>query len=264
MVLNTEVKRPQPNRSAINQQRLCDRRGFVVAEDFVDRPLTQGLSLGHDQKSVWSVNALGQDHARLKLAEQDFAFLARDAGLGQSPQESADGFGIVHAAAVLADSFDRGWLVKVGFRKAHGDGEQPGARPRELEHDGRYALHCSVEDSSGGKGEFWVRGRASRTLDPVDRADATAASPYTPEERYIVFVLSIDEAFMKQAKTDGYRVNVWTVNEAEDMERMLKLKVDAIITDRPNILRQVMANMGQRPAARRAIAIAFSMCSPKK
>ena len=61
----------------------------------------------------------------------------------------------------------------------------------------------------------------------------------------------VDETFMARAKEDGYRVNVWTVNEAEDMERMLRLKVDAIITDRPNILRQVMANTGrQRPAAR--------------
>lgn len=76
--------------------------------------------------------------------------------------------------------------------------EPTSPKGRELERDGRYALHCSVEDSSGGKGEFWVRGRASRTLDPVDRADATAASPYTPAERYIVFVLSVEEAFMKQ------------------------------------------------------------------
>ncbi|MFN8474433.1 MAG: glycerophosphodiester phosphodiesterase [Anaerolineae bacterium] len=61
----------------------------------------------------------------------------------------------------------------------------------------------------------------------------------------------VDQAFMQEAKAEGYRVNVWTVNEVEDMERLLKLKVDAIITDRPNILRQVMTNMGLAPALRR-------------
>ena len=76
--------------------------------------------------------------------------------------------------------------------------EPTSPKGRELERDGRYALHCSVENSSGGNGEFWVRGRASRTQGPADRADATAASPYTPAERYIVFVLSVEEAFMKQ------------------------------------------------------------------
>ncbi len=66
----------------------------------------------------------------------------------------------------------------------------------DLQRDGRYTLHCSVEDSSGGGGEFYVRGRASLTRDPILRGQAVLASSYVPQERYILFILSIDFAFM--------------------------------------------------------------------
>ena len=68
----------------------------------------------------------------------------------------------------------------------------------DLRRDGRYALHCSVEDSSGGGGEFYVRGRANLTRDPVLREQAVRASSYVPVERYILFILSIDFAFVNR------------------------------------------------------------------
>lgn len=46
----------------------------------------------------------------------------------------------------------------------------------------------------------------------------------------------VDEKYMEWARKKGYRVNVWTVNEAADLKRMLELKVDGIITDRPDQL----------------------------
>jgi hypothetical protein len=66
----------------------------------------------------------------------------------------------------------------------------------DLRRDNRYALHCSVEDSSGGRGEFYVRGRAALTSSPLLRAQAAQASSYVPEDRYILFVLSVEFAFM--------------------------------------------------------------------
>jgi hypothetical protein len=68
----------------------------------------------------------------------------------------------------------------------------------DLQRDGRYTLHCSVEDSSGGGGEFYVRGRATLTTDPVIREQAVRASSYVPEERYILFILSVEFAFMNR------------------------------------------------------------------
>ena len=68
----------------------------------------------------------------------------------------------------------------------------------DLRRDGRYALHCSVEDSSGGGGEFYVRGRATLTNDPLLREQAVRASSYVPEDRYILFILSVEFAFMNR------------------------------------------------------------------
>lgn len=87
--------------------------------------------------------------------------------------------------------------------------EPTSPKGRALQRDGRYALHCAVENSGGGAGEFTVRGRATLTADPADRAAATQASPYSPEARYVLFVLSVDEAFMKQYGEGPAAVRHW-------------------------------------------------------
>src|SRR6185369_8805816 len=46
------------------------------------------------------------------------------------------------------------------------------------------------------------------------------------------------------AKTLGLKVVPWTVNERADMERLIALGVDGIITDYPDRLRTVMAEKG--------------------
>lgn len=68
----------------------------------------------------------------------------------------------------------------------------------DLLRDPRYTLHCAVEDSSGGNGEFYVRGLARLSSDPTERARAVRASSYTPQDRYILFVFSVEYAFMNQ------------------------------------------------------------------
>ena len=74
--------------------------------------------------------------------------------------------------------------------------EPTSPKGKDLERDPRYTLHCSVEDMSGGGGEFYVRGSATRIHDPLIRAQAIAACSYTPEERYILFAFSVEFAFM--------------------------------------------------------------------
>jgi hypothetical protein len=74
---------------------------------------------------------------------------------------------------------------------------EPGSpKGKDLQRDARYTLHCSVADSDGGEGEFYVRGQARLTGDPQMREQAVRASPYAPAERYILFILSIEFAFM--------------------------------------------------------------------
>lgn len=50
----------------------------------------------------------------------------------------------------------------------------------------------------------------------------------------------VTPGYMRWAKAHGYRVNVWTVNDPDDMRRLAGLGVDAIITDRPDVLARVL------------------------
>ena len=47
-----------------------------------------------------------------------------------------------------------------------------------------------------------------------------------------------------QAHELGLRVSVWTVNEQDDMESMIQMGVDSIITDYPDRLLDVMRKHG--------------------
>ena len=79
----------------------------------------------------------------------------------------------------------------------------------DLRRDGRYTLHCAVEDSGGGKGEFYVRGRGTWTDDPLLREQAVRAASYAPQERYILFVLTVEFAFMNQYVDRGTNSRRW-------------------------------------------------------
>jgi hypothetical protein len=74
--------------------------------------------------------------------------------------------------------------------------EPTSPKGKDLRRDARYTLHWSVEDSSGGGGESYVRGRAILADDHFIREQAVRASPYLPQDRYIVFMLTIEFAFM--------------------------------------------------------------------
>lgn len=54
----------------------------------------------------------------------------------------------------------------------------------------------------------------------------------------------VTAALVAEAHELGLRVVVWTVNKREDMARMIELGVDGIISDRPDLLRQVAGEKG--------------------
>ncbi|MBN2500124.1 MAG: pyridoxamine 5'-phosphate oxidase family protein [Anaerolineales bacterium] len=74
--------------------------------------------------------------------------------------------------------------------------EPTSPKGKDLQRDPRYTLHCAVEDMEGGGGEFYVRGQARLISDPDIRLQAVEAATYDPAERYILFVLSVEFAFM--------------------------------------------------------------------
>lgn len=80
--------------------------------------------------------------------------------------------------------------------------EPDSPKGRDLRRDPRYALHCGVEDTSGGAGEVLVRGSATLVEDGAARTAAVAAAPYEPAERYVLFHLDV-EAVIVSAYGDG-------------------------------------------------------------
>ena len=46
----------------------------------------------------------------------------------------------------------------------------------------------------------------------------------------------VDQEFVEKAHANNKEVHVWTVNEPEEMKRLIEIGVDSIITDRPDIL----------------------------
>jgi glycerophosphoryl diester phosphodiesterase len=47
-------------------------------------------------------------------------------------------------------------------------------------------------------------------------------------------------AAVRRLKEAGHQVHVWTVNSAEDVRRCVDLGVDAIITNRPRAVRELL------------------------
>jgi glycerophosphoryl diester phosphodiesterase len=54
----------------------------------------------------------------------------------------------------------------------------------------------------------------------------------------------MDRKLVEAIHRAGAQVHTWTVNEAADMHRMLNLGVDGIVSDRPDILNDVMRERG--------------------
>jgi hypothetical protein len=88
--------------------------------------------------------------------------------------------------------------------------EPTSPKGKDLLRDPRYTLHCAVEDMSGGGGEFYVRGRATLTADPLAREQATRAATYAPSERYILFELEVEFAFMNVYTESGSNSQRWS------------------------------------------------------
>jgi glycerophosphoryl diester phosphodiesterase len=57
-------------------------------------------------------------------------------------------------------------------------------------------------------------------------------------------VLRIDARFLKAAHRRGLPVHVWTIDDAAEMESLLDLGVDGIMTDRPQVLKEVFEARG--------------------
>ena len=65
---------------------------------------------------------------------------------------------------------------------------------------------------------------------------ATGCHIWSPYHR------NVDPTAMAEAKAASLRVIPWTVNQPQDMERLIDLGVDGLISDYPDRLRAVLAD----------------------
>lgn len=66
----------------------------------------------------------------------------------------------------------------------------------------------------------------------------SAACVQVPVKRGPVTV--VNERFVSAAHDRGLQVHVWTIDDADEMERLLDMGVDGIMTDRPEVLKDVL------------------------
>lgn len=89
-----------------------------------------------------------------------------------------------------------------------------------------------------GVARLWL---SSRGL-PVPVATGGAACVQVPA--HIEGRALVDERFLESAHRRGLQVHVWTVDDPRHMHRLLDLGVDGVMTDRPSVLRGVLAERG--------------------
>lgn len=88
-----------------------------------------------------------------------------------------------------------------------------------------------------------VTAEAWQAVQAGDDLPASPAVAFQVPERQGDLVI-VDERFVAAAHRAGKAVHVWTVNDAESMERLLGLGVDGIISDVPTTLCGVLGTQG--------------------
>jgi glycerophosphoryl diester phosphodiesterase len=57
-------------------------------------------------------------------------------------------------------------------------------------------------------------------------------------------IVVVDEQFVTGAHDHGLAVHVWTIDEPDEMERLIDLGVDGVMTDRPSVLEAILQHRG--------------------
>jgi glycerophosphoryl diester phosphodiesterase len=111
----------------------------------------------------------------------------------------------------------------------------------------RYAPQIATSAGTVQTALFW---RAVHTGEELPATPYVALQVPTTHEGLQV----VDEKLIEAAHARGVAVHVWTVNDASEMDRLLELGVDGIISDLPTTLCELLAERGVawRPLGGRA------------
>jgi glycerophosphoryl diester phosphodiesterase len=101
-----------------------------------------------------------------------------------------------------------------------------------LEFGGRACTSCGPREIASLRAGSWL-GRAGRSA---------AHAAQVPVRQGPITIL--DRRFVESAHRAGLHVHAWTIDEPDEMHRLLDLGVDGIMTDRPAVLLDVLRTRG--------------------
>ena len=103
----------------------------------------------------------------------------------------------------------------------------------------RQLTRCAVCTSMGPRAiaVAWLASRTGRM--PALGADCVQVPPRWRRSALV------DRRFVRAAHAAGLQVHVWTIDAVAEMNRLLDLEVDGIMTDLPVVLRDVLRGRGQ-------------------
>ena len=126
-----------------------------------------------------------------------------------------------------------------------------------IERTGTHDRVCVASFSGKRLARFrpMTAGRVCTAIGPLDIArlrragyrtrpcDLPGACAQVPVRRGRILI--VDRRFVEGAHRSGLAVHVWTIDDEGEMERLLDLGVDGIMTDRPTLLKEVLVRRGQ-------------------
>lgn len=100
---------------------------------------------------------------------------------------------------------------------------------------------CSPTDAVGLRTRAWLRRTGLGRLGGLVPVEGQLAQ--VPRRNGPITV--VDRDLVAAAHQAGLEVHVWTVNDRAEMVELLELGVDGLVTDRPEVLRDVLTERGQ-------------------
>lgn len=100
----------------------------------------------------------------------------------------------------------------------------------------RWARDCASPRGTWDIGRLWTSADGAT----IGRLAAGCAQ-VPPTHRGLTIV---DPGFVAGAHRRRLQVNVWSINEAAKMNRLLDVSIDGLMSDRPSLLRQVLRERG--------------------
>jgi glycerophosphoryl diester phosphodiesterase len=94
-----------------------------------------------------------------------------------------------------------------------------------------------------GAGRWTVALLVAAKVAPFARLHTSASAAQVPVARRGIHI--VDKRFVHTCHQAGVAVHVWTVDERSEIEELLDLGVDGIMTDRPSVLKEVLVARGQ-------------------